>query len=222
MQKLKPRHCRDWDGPPDQDPEEPERDTKGRRIQEEHESEDKNVTEEDRDDNAAPEERQQEETQVQDKEEEQKENKQEQDTKPEQAEQEDHKTEEEQSEDEEDKKNTKCYNLRKRKGRTVYVSASKNFRLDNLRDTDDVIEALKKGYKVSIGGSFFARSGSGSKTQRQNGRGNQQIDQDTDDNKDDLQPQSDMPDAQPPQQQQKQPRMLTNLERYNAPGIKYK
>jgi hypothetical protein len=33
MQKLKPRHCGDRDGPPDQDQEEPERDTKGQRIQ---------------------------------------------------------------------------------------------------------------------------------------------------------------------------------------------
>jgi Skp family chaperone for outer membrane proteins len=152
MQKLKPRHCRDGDGPPDQDQEEPGRDTKGRRIQEEHKSEDENVTEEDVNDNASPDEPQQEETQVQDKEEEQRENKQEQDTKPEHAER-----EEEQSEDKEDKKNTKRYNLRKRKGRTVYVSASKIFRLDNLRDTDDVIEAMKRGYEVSIRGSFFCR-----------------------------------------------------------------
>jgi hypothetical protein len=118
MQKLKPRHCRDRDGPPDQDPDDLERDTKGRRIQEEHESEDENVTKEDRDNNATPERPQQKETQVQDKEEEQRENKREQATEREHA-----KREEEQSEDEEDKKNTKRYNLRKRKGRTVYISA---------------------------------------------------------------------------------------------------
>jgi hypothetical protein len=63
--------------------------------------------------------------------------------------------------DEEDKQNTKRYNLRKRKGRTVYVSAWKVFGLDNLRDTDDVIEAMKRGYEVSIGGSCIARSGGG-------------------------------------------------------------
>jgi hypothetical protein len=75
---------------------------------------------------------------------------------------------------------------------------------------------MKRGYKVSIGGSFFAGSGGGGKTQTQNERDNQQINQDTDDN-DDLQPQPDMPDAELQQQQQKQPRMLA---RNNAPGIK--
>jgi hypothetical protein len=34
-------------------------------------------------------------------------------------------------------------------------------------DTDDVMEAMKRGYKVSIGGSFFAGSGSSG-----NGTGN--------------------------------------------------
>jgi hypothetical protein len=126
--------------------------------------------------------------------------------------------EEEESEDKEDKNNTKRYNLRKRKGKTVYVSASKIFRLNNLRDTDAVIEAMKRGYEVSIGGSFFAGSGGGSKTGKQNGRANQQNDQDTDDNDKEPQPQPDMQDAQP--QQQKQSSMLTNLARYNAPGIK--
>jgi hypothetical protein len=58
-------------------------------------------------------------------------------------------------------------------------------------------------------------------TQKQNKTGNQQIDRDTDDY-DNLQPQPDMPDAQTQQQQQKLPRMLTNLARYNAPGIKDK
>jgi hypothetical protein len=61
----------------------------------------------------------------------------------------------------------KRYNLRKRKYKTVYVSASKVFQLNNPRDTDDVMEAMKRGYKVSIGGSFFAGSGSGG-----NGTGN--------------------------------------------------
>jgi hypothetical protein len=83
-----------------------------------------------------------------------------------------------------------------------------------------VIEAMKRGYKVSIGESFFAGSGGGSKTERQNGRGNQQSDQDTDDDDEQPQPQSDMPDAQTQQTQPRQPRMLTNLARYNAPRIK--
>jgi hypothetical protein len=83
MKKLKPRHCGDGDGPPDQDPDEPGRDTKGRRIQEENESEDDNVTEEDRDDNSTSEVL------------EQSENKQEQDIKSEHAEQENNKTKEE-------------------------------------------------------------------------------------------------------------------------------
>jgi hypothetical protein len=56
-------------------------------------------------------------------------------------------------------------------------------------------------------------------TQKQNKTGNQQIDRDTDDY-DNLQPQPDMPDAQTQQQQQKLPRMLTYLARYNSPGIK--
>jgi hypothetical protein len=75
MQKLKPRHCRDGDGPPDQDQEEPGGDTKGRRIQEENESEDKNVIKEDANHNVIPDEQQQEETQVQDKDEEDRGNK---------------------------------------------------------------------------------------------------------------------------------------------------
>jgi hypothetical protein len=80
---------------------------------------------------------------------------------------------------------------------------------------------MKRGYEVSIGASFFAGSGGGSKTERHNGRGNQQSDQDTDDNDEETQPQPDMPDAQRQQPQQKQPRMLiTNLARYNRPGIK--
>jgi hypothetical protein len=122
------------------------RDTKGRRIQEESKTEDEDANEE--------EEQPQQDTQVLNKAEEEEENKEEQDTESEQAEK-----ETTESEDEEDEKNKKCYNLRKRKGRTVYVAASKIFQLDNLRDTDDVIEAMKRGYKVSIGGSFFAGSG---------------------------------------------------------------
>jgi hypothetical protein len=90
----KTKTLRRGDRPPDQDPEEPRRDTKGRRIPEENESEDKNVTEEDRDDNATTEVPQQEETQVQDKKGEQGENKQEQDTESDHAEQENNRTEE--------------------------------------------------------------------------------------------------------------------------------
>jgi hypothetical protein len=228
MQKLKTKHCRDGDGPPDQNKEEPEHDTKGRRIQEENKSEDGNVIKEDANHNAKPDEQQQEETQVQDEEEVDRGNEQQQDTKSEHegneqtqdTKLEHEEREEEESEDEEDKKNAKRYNLRKIKGKTVYVSASKIFRLDNLRDTDDVIEAMKRGYKLSIGGSFFAGSGGGSKTGKQNGRGNQQNDQDTDDNDEEPQPQQDLQEAQPLRSQQKQPRMLTNLARYNAPGFK--
>jgi hypothetical protein len=77
---------------------------------------------------------------------------------------------------------------------------------------------MKRGYKVSIGGSFFAGSGDSAKMGKQDGRGNQQYDPDTDINEGEPQPQQDVQDTQP--QQQKQPRMLTNLARYNAPGIK--
>jgi hypothetical protein len=52
---------------------------------------------------------------------------------------------------------------------------------------------------------------------QQDGIGNQQDDLDTDDNKGGPQPEQDQ-DAQP--HKRKQPRMLTNLARYNAPGIK--
>jgi hypothetical protein len=52
---------------------------------------------------------------------------------------------------------------------------------------------------------------------QQDGTGNQHDNQETDDNKGSPQPEQDQ-DAKP--QQQKQPRMLTNLARYNAPGIK--
>jgi hypothetical protein len=76
---------------------------------------------------------------------------------------------------------------------------------------------MKRGYKVSIGGSFFAGSDGGARMGMQDGRGNQQDDPDTEDNKGGPQPEQDQ-DTQT--QQQKQPRMLTNLARYNAPGIK--
>jgi hypothetical protein len=46
MQKLKRRHCGDGDGPPDQEKGEPGRDTKGRRIKEESETENEDVNEE--------------------------------------------------------------------------------------------------------------------------------------------------------------------------------
>jgi hypothetical protein len=86
--------------------------------------EDKNVIKEYANHHATPDEQQQEETQVQDREEEDKGrgNEQQQDTESEHAER-----EEEELEDKEDKKNMKCYNLRKRKGKTVYVSASTIF-----------------------------------------------------------------------------------------------
>jgi hypothetical protein len=168
------------------------------------------VIEEDANHNPTPDEQRQEETQGQDKDEEDRGSKQQQDTESKHAER-------EETESEEDEKNTKRYNLRKRKGKIVYVSASNIFRLDNLRDTDDVIEAMKRGYKVSIRGSFFAGSEGGAKTGKQDGRGNQQYNQDTDDNDKEPQPQQDIQGAQP--QQRKQPRMLTNLARYNAPGI---
>jgi hypothetical protein len=61
---------------------------------------------------------------------------------------------------------------------------------------------------------FFAGSGGGAQMGQQDGTGNQHDDPDTDDNKGGPQPEQDQ-DAQP-----QQPRMLTNLARYNAPGIK--
>jgi hypothetical protein len=170
------------------------------------------VSEEEENKTQTQEEQPRQETQVQDKVEEWEENEEEQDTELEHAER-----ETTESEDEEDEKNKKRYNLRKIKGRTVYVSASKKFRLNNLRDTDDVIKATKRGYEVSIGGSFLAGSGGGAQMGQQDGTGNQQDDPDTDDNKGAPQPEQDQ-DTQP--QQRKQPRMLTNLARYNAPGIK--
>jgi hypothetical protein len=130
MQRLKPRHC--GNRPPDQDQEEPGRDTKGRRILEENKMEDENVTQEVRDNNATPEVPQQEETQVPEEMEEQgqpepEQDKQEQNTGRDHAEQEDEKSKEELLEDKEANKNTKRYNLRKRKYITVYVSALKVF-----------------------------------------------------------------------------------------------
>jgi hypothetical protein len=80
MQKLKPRHCVDGDGPPDQDEGEPGRDTKGRRIQEESETEDEDVNEEEGNKTKTQEEQPQQETKVQNKAEEEEENEEEQDT----------------------------------------------------------------------------------------------------------------------------------------------
>jgi hypothetical protein len=178
MQKLKPRHCGDGGGPPEKD-----------------------VSKKEENKTKTQEEEPQQETQVQDKAEEEEENKDKQYTESEHAER-----ETTESEDEEDERNKKRYNLRKKKGRTVYVSASKIFQLDNLRDTDDVIKAMKRGYEVSIGGSFFIWSGGSAKMGRQDGRGNLQDDPDTDDDKVEPQPGQDQ-DAQP--QQQKPPRMLS-------------
>jgi hypothetical protein len=133
MQKLKPRHCGDGDRPTDQDPEEPGRDTEGRRIPQENKMKDKNMTKEARDNNVTTQVLQQEETQVQEETEEQgqqepEQDKQEQNTGSDHAEQEEEKSKEELLEDEEANKNTRRYNLRKRKySRTVYVSASKVF-----------------------------------------------------------------------------------------------
>jgi hypothetical protein len=158
------------------------------------------------------EEQPQQETQVQNKAEEEEENKVEQDTESEHAEK-----ETTESEDEEDEKNKKRYNLRKRKGRTVYVAASKIFLFDNLRDTDDVIKSMKRGYEVSIGGSFFAGSEGSAQIGQQDGTGNQHDDPEMDNGKEGAQPERDQ-DAQP--QQQKQPWLLANLARYNIPGIK--
>jgi hypothetical protein len=77
------------------------------------------------------------------------------------------------------------------------------------------MEAMKRSYEVSIGRSFFAQSGGGAIMRQQDGTGYQHDDPDKDDDKGGPQPDQ---EAQP--QQQKQPRMLTNLARYNAPGIK--
>jgi hypothetical protein len=76
---------------------------------------------------------------------------------------------------------------------------------------------MKRGYEVSSGGSFFAGSRGSAQMGQQEGTGNQHDNPDMDDNKGGPQPEQDQ-DAQP--QQRKQPRMLTILARYNAPGIK--
>jgi hypothetical protein len=76
---------------------------------------------------------------------------------------------------------------------------------------------MKRGYKVSIGGSFFAGSRGSAQMGQQDRTGNQHDNPDTDNNKGGPQPEQDQ-EAQP--QQGKQPRMLTNLARYNAPRIK--
>jgi hypothetical protein len=212
MQKLKPRHCGEGDGPPEEDKEEPGRDTKGRRIEEDNKSKDVDVSKEEGNKTQTQEEQPQQDKQPQNKPEEEEDTEEEQDTESEHAERE--RTE---LEDEEDEKNKKRYNLRKRIGRTVYVSASRIFRLDNLRDTDNVIKAMKRGYEVSIGGSFFAGSGGSAQRGQQDGTNNQHDDQETDDDKGSPQQEQDQ-HTQP--QQQKQPRMLTNLARYNTPRIK--
>jgi hypothetical protein len=62
MQKLKPRHCRDGDGPPEEDKEETGCNTKGRRIQEESEAEDEDVSEEEENKNQTQVEQPQQET----------------------------------------------------------------------------------------------------------------------------------------------------------------
>jgi hypothetical protein len=67
MQKLKPRHCGDGDGPSEQEEGEPGRDTKGRRIQEESETKDEDVSEEEGNKTKTQEEQPQQETQVQNK-----------------------------------------------------------------------------------------------------------------------------------------------------------
>jgi hypothetical protein len=134
IKKLKPRHCGDGDGPPDEDKGEPGQDTKGRRIKEESKPKDVDVYEEEGNKTQTQAEQPQQDKQLQDKAEEEEEIKEEQDTESEHAER-----ETTESEDEEDEKNKKRYNIRKRIGRIVYVSASNIFRLDNLRNTDDVI-----------------------------------------------------------------------------------
>jgi hypothetical protein len=178
MQKIKPRHCEDGDSPPEEDKGEPGRDTKGKRIEEESKPEDVDVSEEEENKTQTQEEQPQQDKQLQDKAEEEEEIEEEQDTELEHAER-----ETKESEDEEDEKDKKRYNLMKRIGRTVYVSASKIFRLENLRDTDDVIEAMKRGYEVSIGGSFFAGSGGSAQMGQQDGTGNQHDNPETDDKK---------------------------------------
>jgi hypothetical protein len=73
MQKLKPRHCGDGDGPPDQEKGEPGRDTKGRRIKEESETENEDVNEEEGNNTKTQEEQPQQERPVQNNAEEEKE-----------------------------------------------------------------------------------------------------------------------------------------------------
>jgi hypothetical protein len=224
MQTLKPRHCGDGEGPTDQDQNEPGRDTRGRRIPNENGLEDKSANEEANDDNTRTEQLQQEETHVQDEPEEGEEDKEEepepeQDKQEPEAEPEGDQIEREQAEEEEQEANNnkKRYNLRKRKNKTVYVSALKIFRLDNIRDADNVIEAMKRGYKVSIGRSFFAGGGGVGHAIRANAQVGQQLVQDMDN---DLQPPPEAPKMPPSQPRPKQPRMLSGLAMFNAPGIK--
>jgi hypothetical protein len=76
---------------------------------------------------------------------------------------------------------------------------------------------MKRGYEVSIRGSFFAGSEGCAQRGQQDGTGKQHDNPESDDDKGSPQPEQDQ-DVQP--QQQKQQRMLTNLARYNATGIK--
>jgi hypothetical protein len=80
MQKRKPRHCGDKDGPPEEDKGEPGRDTKGRRIEEDSKPEDVDVSKEEENKNQTQEEQPQQDKQLQDKAEEEEEIKEEQDT----------------------------------------------------------------------------------------------------------------------------------------------
>jgi hypothetical protein len=121
-------------------------------------------------------------------------------------------------EDKEDEKNKKHYNLRKIKVRAVYVSSSKIFQLDNLRDTDHVIKAMKRGYKGSIEGSFFAGSGQGAQMGQQDGTGNQQKTQTQMTTKGSHN--QNRTRTHNRNNKNRQGWMLTNLARYNAPGIK--
>jgi hypothetical protein len=117
-----------------QDQEEPGCDTKRRRIPNEDKIDDKNATEEAKDNDATTELPQQEETHVQDDPEEEGQQELEQDEQGPNAGTEDSAPEEDKSEQElseeekkEANKSAKRYNLRKRKYKTVYVSASKIF-----------------------------------------------------------------------------------------------
>jgi hypothetical protein len=76
---------------------------------------------------------------------------------------------------------------------------------------------MKRGYKVSIGRSFFAGGGGVGHAIRANEQVGQQLVQDMDN---DLQPPPEEPKMPPSQPRPKQPRMLSGLAMFNAPGIK--